>query len=123
MGADLCSRSSRIFTGARFRLRQPPSHRAGPAYVRPGGKQSKDNAAFIIALAAQVDGLAWPFDTTTPPAVIKTKRTQSMKGKTWPQREEIAAGELRAAFSVPDVTRTRGKRIIVFDDLYTTGHT
>ncbi len=46
-----------------------------------------------------------------------------MRGKTWKQRDEIATEELREALDIPDVSRTRNKRILVFDDLYTTGHT
>jgi predicted amidophosphoribosyltransferase len=57
------------------------------------------------------------------PAIIKTAATPAMKRKNWPQREAIARSELRAALAIPDVERTRGRSIVVFDDLFTTGHT
>ncbi|MGA2759790.1 MAG: hypothetical protein ABSF08_05670 [Candidatus Cybelea sp.] len=94
-----------------------------PNYARRGAAARTDNAGFIIETAAQLDAVGWPFDIATPPAIVKIKQTASMKGKTWPQREQIAVDELRSAFSITDVERTRGRRIIVFDDLYTTGHT
>jgi len=96
---------------------------AVPAYVSPGADAPTDNAQFVIATAAKIDNENWPFDTASPPAIVKTTHTESMKQKTWVQREAIAVGELRGALSVPNRARTRSKRIIVFDDLYTTGHT
>lgn len=94
-----------------------------PAYARRGAPAATDNARFVVTTAWKIDTHGWPFDIDSPPAIVKTRQTESMKRKTWPQREEIAVNELRAALSIPDVARTRDKRIIVFDDLYTTGHT
>jgi predicted amidophosphoribosyltransferase len=96
---------------------------AVPAYVAPGADALTDNAQFVIATAAKIDNENWPFDTAAPPAIEKITYTESMKQKTWAQREAIAVGELRRSLSVTNRARTRNKRIIVFDDLYTTGHT
>jgi predicted amidophosphoribosyltransferase len=95
---------------------------ASPAYVRRGSG-SFDHTRFVILTAAQIDNAAWPFDTAATPTIVKTADTNSMKGKNWRQREEIATTELRAALAIPDASKTKGKQIIVFDDLYTTGHT
>jgi predicted amidophosphoribosyltransferase len=95
---------------------------ANPAYNRKSAAPKRNNAQFIISTASEIDVDDWPFDIS-PPAIIKTRDTTAMKGKTWQQRQEIAEAELRATLSIPDVSRTRGKSVIVLDDLYTTGHT
>lgn len=97
---------------------------ANPTYVERTQGIPQNGAAFVIATAAQLDTAGWPFDTGTPRAVIKTSDTAKMKStRSWKQREAIAETELREALVVPDPTRIRNKRIVVFDDLYTTGHT
>lgn len=96
---------------------------ASPTYQRAGAAQSTTCPGFVVRLAAKLDQHQWALDVNVPAAIIKTRQTTPMKGKTWRQREEIAETELRAALAVPDLTKTRGKRILVIDDLYTTGHT
>jgi predicted amidophosphoribosyltransferase len=94
---------------------------ASPAYVGP--RSHDDSVRLILLTAAQIDKYGWPFDTSLPPVIVRTRAVTSMKKKKWKEREGIAQTELRGALSIPNLTRTRGKRILVFDDLYTTGHT
>lgn len=96
---------------------------ATPTYQRSKAAQNTNSPGFIIRLAAKLDQHGWAFDAGEPTAITKTTETTAMKGKTWPQREEIAETELRAALAIPDRGKTRNKRILAFDDLYTTGHT
>lgn len=41
----------------------------------------------------------------------------------WKARRQIAATELRQALHVPRAERTEGKRILVYDDIFTSGFT
>lgn len=95
---------------------------ASPAFI-PVGSGDFDHTRFVIETAAQMDPTSWPFDTATPHAIVKTRPTQSMKRKNWRQRDEIATTDLREALAIPDAVRVKNKKIVVFDDLYTTGHT
>jgi hypothetical protein len=45
------------------------------------------------------------------------------KQSSWKIRDQIASNELRKALSVPDPKRTSGKSILVYDDVFTDGHT
>jgi len=65
----------------------------------------------------------WPFDLGDPPSVIKTAATPAMAGLPWARRNELAQTELRAALHVPDPGRTKGKAILVYDDIFTDGQT
>jgi predicted amidophosphoribosyltransferase len=96
---------------------------ANPTYTRHGAAAPQNDPRFVLITAAELDTGIWPFDVASPAAIAKNRETAPMKAKTWRQREEIAASELRAALIVPDPKRTKDKRIVVFDDLYTTGHT
>ena len=96
---------------------------ANPAYRRPGETFKDNNPRFVLHTAAKIDTGNWAFDTAWPAAIVKTSETTPMKRKTWKQRDEIATEELREALVVPDEARIRGKRIVVFDDIYTSGHT
>ncbi len=62
-------------------------------------------------------------DLGPEPVVIKTGSTDSMTGKTYAQRRSIAEQQLRAVLKVPHPKRTAGKRILVYDDVFTDGHT
>lgn len=59
--------------------------------------------------------------------VVKEARTDrfASKGsvKPWRERRQIAEGPLRSALRVPDPSRVAGRRILVFDDVFTEGFT
>lgn len=55
-----------------------------------------------------------------PAAIVKIRPTAKSAGQTATAKRE-AASELRAALQVPDPARTRGRKILIFDDVCTTG--
>ena len=55
--------------------------------------------------------------------VVKTAPTTPFRGRTWQQRQNIARTELRHALEVTDPELVRGRRVLVFDDVYTEGLT
>lgn len=74
----------------------------------------------IVLYATREDVLGrWPFDVGTPRALIKTNPTAQGAGSTWKEKK-IAADHLFGVLHVPDVRRTKGKRILVIDDFNTT---
>ena len=96
---------------------------ASPTYVGPGGR-TWGHSELVLECAEIENDNYWPFDIGhAQPAIIKTKQTTSMTGKRWAQRHEIAKNEIRSALEVPDASRTEGKAILVYDDVFTDGHT
>jgi predicted amidophosphoribosyltransferase len=95
---------------------------ASPTYVGVNGR-AFDHTRFVLEWAQDWAEGAWPFDIEALPAIIKTRATESMVGKKWRQRYEVARGPLREALQVPRPERTRGKRILVYDDVFTDGQT
>lgn len=97
---------------------------ASPTFVGPGGRPW-DHTRFVLETAHIESRGAWPFDVGYKnPVIIKTAATRSMtKSKSWQERDEIAEGELRDALKVTDSKRTDGKNILVYDDVFTDGHT
>jgi predicted amidophosphoribosyltransferase len=98
---------------------------ATPAYTGPGARRSWDHVRLILERAAiEATPGRWPFDLATPPAIVKTADTPSMaKSAGAGERRSIAAGPLRAALSVPDPSRVRGRLVLVVDDIFTDGTT
>jgi predicted amidophosphoribosyltransferase len=86
--------------------------------------RSWDHTRLVIETAHAESRGRWPFDVGYPKqAIIKTKRTTSMTNKKWKERQAIAHGELRASLTIPDKSRIKGKSILVYDDVFTDGHT
>jgi predicted amidophosphoribosyltransferase len=99
---------------------------ANPTFTGAGCRPAVGSPAFahteaVLRAAAAADGAArWPFDTSVPAAIIKTRPTlRSADGQAWSKR--ASGSELRDAVCVPDPSRTRGAFILVFDDICTTG--
>jgi predicted amidophosphoribosyltransferase len=93
---------------------------ANPGFVGSGGQRFA-HAEAVLAAAARVDTASrWPFDTGSPAAIVKMQPTlKSAESPAWSKR---AAGyELRDALRVPEPDRTRGKYVLVYDDICTTG--
>jgi predicted amidophosphoribosyltransferase len=93
---------------------------ANPGFVGPGGQEFA-HAEAVLAAAADADrSQRWPFDTSSPAAIIKTRATlKSADAQAWSKR---ATGyELRTALKMPDPSRTAGKLILIYDDVCTTG--
>ncbi len=90
-----------------------------PTYVGQGGREFDHTWEILNAAGVESFG-AWPF---THDVLVKTAATTPFTGNTWKQRRVIAEGELREALSVPDPSRVAGKRVLVFDDVFTEGFT
>ena len=98
---------------------------ASPCYTGPGGRRTWDHIRVILTAAdtEQDPSGRWPFDLADPPAVIKTAEIEPMVGKSYQERRAHAEGALRGVLEVPDPARTRGRRIVVVDDVFTDGLT
>jgi predicted amidophosphoribosyltransferase len=93
---------------------------ANPTYLAPGAS-GPGHVEAIIRSAAQDDLMgAWPFDVQSPLAIIKTAETSRSAGLRGAAKR-AAGRDLRAALRVPDPARTDGRKILVFDDVCTTG--
>lgn len=94
-----------------------------PTYVsgEAAASETPGHTEAVLQAAAAADAAhRWPFDTATPAAVVKTRRTlKSADAQAWSKR--VTASELRQALTVPDPGRTTGQFILVFDDICTTG--
>lgn len=100
---------------------------SSPVYVGPGSRRRWDHVREIIVAAdreQEPPGMnPWAFDLADPPALIKTADTPQMVGLSASDRRRAAEYELRDALHVTDASRTRGKVIAVFDDIFTGGWT
>ncbi len=96
---------------------------ASPTFVDPGGVRQWDHTRRVLEEAAKYTGDAWPLDVGGPPAITKLRATTPMTTGDWQARHQIATTELRTALHVPTPERTRGKTILVYDDVFTDGHT
>jgi predicted amidophosphoribosyltransferase len=89
----------------------------GAIYVGPRAQRLWDYLSLILDAAARV-GPEWPF---APGLIAKAGPTPRFLGISAEARQEIAEGELRAALSVPEPHRVAGRRVLVFDDVYSEG--
>jgi predicted amidophosphoribosyltransferase len=91
---------------------------ANPSFVGPGGQRFAHTEAVIEAAAGESG--AWNFDTTRSPVVIKTAATsRSAAAAAW--SKQASAAELRDALCVTEPSRTTGRRVLLYDDICTTG--
>ena len=93
---------------------------ANPTYLPPG-QPGPGHIEVILHYAATADYEGrWQFDTSEPAAIVKTGPTAKSAGQTAAAKRK-AASELHRALRVPDPARTRGRKILIFDDVCTTG--
>jgi predicted amidophosphoribosyltransferase len=96
---------------------------ASPTFLDPKGTRKYDHTReVILAAEGEADG-RWPFDVGDPPTIVKTAKTEPFVGKRWGERKKIAETELRSAIAISDTSLTKGKRILVYDDVFTDGFT
>lgn len=93
---------------------------ANPAYLEPGGNGIGHIETIIRSAAVEDVERRWAFDTETPAAVIKTRPTAKSAGQSGAAKRATAAA-LYDVLRIPDPARTAGRRILVFDDICTTG--
>ena len=97
---------------------------ASPTFLGDGGRTFDHTRLVLERAAAEVSPPStWPFDLGGEPAIIKTAATPPMVKKGFRQRRDIAQRDLRNALSVPDPERVAGKKILVYDDVFTDGLT
>lgn len=98
---------------------------ASPSFIaRDGTSRNWDHTKEVIRLAYEFSEERWPFDIKNPSAIIKIEKTTPMvQAKTWKERHNIAQTELRAALRIPKVSRIKGKKVLVYDDVFTDGQT
>jgi len=94
---------------------------ANPTFTGPGGRPFAHTEAVLWKAAAEDTLARWEFDLMRPPAIVKLRPTSS-SADTTAQEKQAAALELRDALRIPDVTRIVGRRVLVYDDVCTTGH-
>jgi predicted amidophosphoribosyltransferase len=91
-----------------------------PAFTGPGSARGWDPVGRILSELTPRLGPGWQ---VAPRLVIKTRQTPRMQGLSWPERQRVAAGPLRASLAVPDKRRLAGARVLVLDDVLTEGST
>jgi predicted amidophosphoribosyltransferase len=98
---------------------------ANPSFVGPGGQLFAHTEAVLDAAAAEAarrrgSAPSWPFDVSSPRAIVKSAPTlSSADSQAWFKR--ATAADLRTVLSVPDPDRTTGRFVLVYDDVCTTG--
>jgi len=98
---------------------------ASPTYVSAKGDGRRwDHTRLVLQEAARIPTCRWPFDQENPPAIEKSSYTTPMASKAkWKERRSIAEDDLFPSLRIPDRKTTRGKRILVYDDVFTDGLT
>src|SRR3712207_1614824 len=89
----------------------------GAIYVGPRAQRLWDYLALILDAAGR-ERSGWPF---APGLIDKSGPTGRFLGISTEDRRRIAEGELRTALSVPAPERITGRRVLVFDDIYSEG--
>jgi predicted amidophosphoribosyltransferase len=93
---------------------------ANPTYVGPG-EQRFAHTERVLDMAAREDILgAWRFDTASPRAIMKDRATPQSARNT-ASAKRAAARDLRSALRIPDPSRTSGFKVLIYDDVCTTG--
>ncbi|RFU21981.1 ComF family protein [Geodermatophilus marinus] len=87
------------------------------AYVGPPAPRSWDHLRLIVEAAGRA-APGWPF---APGLIVKSVPTRRFLGIGPGDRRTVAEGPLRAALSVPERSRVAGRRVLVFDDVYSEG--
>jgi predicted amidophosphoribosyltransferase len=86
-------------------------------YIGPRARRLWDYLRLVVDAAERLDP-RWPF---APDLITKAGPTGRFLGIGVEERRRIAEGELRSALAVPDPARVAGKRVLVFDDVYSEG--
>lgn len=66
---------------------------------------------------------SWPFDVVGSPAIIRTKEVGRFAGKSYQQRRALADGDLFDSIHVTEPQKIADRKILVYDDVFTTGLT
>lgn len=94
---------------------------ANPTFTGPDGPDIGHIERIIDSAAIEDTEERWAFDVENEtPAIIKTGPTEKSAGRSAAAKRASAA-ELRRLLEIPDPTVTEGRKILVFDDVCTTG--
>lgn len=95
-----------------------------PTFVGEGGRARDHIRAILLAARASLPAdHAERLDLTDPPAVVKIGPTPHLAGRGSAARRRITEELLRPVLRVPDPGRTRRRRVLVVDDVFTDGRT
>ena len=82
----------------------------------------RDHTTRVVRLAKTISfGSRWPFDCEQDPAIIKETLTEQSAGHGL-DAKRIAAQNHAEALELKHPNRIKGKRVIVYDDICTTGY-
>ena len=90
----------------------------GAIHIGPQAPRLWDYLRLIVEVAER-EGPQWPF---APGLIAKSRPTGRFLGTGVEERRRIAEGDLRDALSVPEPERVAGRRVLVFDDIYSEGY-
>jgi hypothetical protein len=94
-----------------------------PAYLPEGTPvKGNDHARWVIEQAAEQDERGLPF-ITDPPLIVTRIPVPKMRHTSSLAERRMVARKLYSALNVPDPTRVAGRHIMVYDDVFTGGHT
>jgi predicted amidophosphoribosyltransferase len=97
---------------------------ASPTFTGRGGRTFDHTRAVLAQAARESAPGRWPFDLVEPAAITKVKLAPKlMEQKSMSDRRTVARTQLRDSLLVPEPERTQGLRILVYDDVFTTGLT
>ena len=99
----------------------PPDLLVGsPTHVGPGGR-AWDHVGLILDHASAELGSEWPLGRRV---IVKDRPTLALKFcGSWRERLTVASEEIRPSLRVPDPAAVTGRRVLVFDDVFTEGLT
>lgn len=93
-----------------------------PTFTGEGGRVHDHTRAVLEAAASDTEW-SWPFDLENPPAITKVSLTaRFVEQPSWVARQQLAVGPYRQSLRVPDHERVAGRQVLVYDDVFTTGH-
>jgi predicted amidophosphoribosyltransferase len=90
-----------------------------PSFSGPGARRRWGPVELICAELGELTGGAWPVE----PLVVKVAESCPVSGKAAPARRAIIARSLRAALYVPQPSAVAGSRVLLVDDVCTSGGT
>ncbi|WP_073837794.1 ComF family protein [Micromonospora sp. CB01531] len=93
-----------------------------PALLPAGADPRTDHAKFVIQQAKDQDEAGLPFVVDLP-LVVKTRTTTRMRNTSGAEGRRMVSEQLFQSLAVPDPGRVRNKRIMVYDDVFTSGNT
>lgn len=94
---------------------------ANPTFTRPKSNEIGHIERIIESAEIEDAEHRWPFDVYDPAAIIKTGETDKSAGRTAAEKRAAAAA-LRRLLKIPNPKVIRDRKILIFDDVCTTGY-